>query len=237
MDLTWAFAGATLGAPLGALASTLVFRHAVPLDSPRRTRCPHCDAQLRRWWSAALRCGGCGGRLAAPLPVALITAAVTALVLGRFAGQWEALAFAFIGALGVTLATIDLSVRRLPHRLTLPAYPALIALFALAAVATNDAAAFGRSLLGGLALGGTYYLLAVVGRGQLGGGDVVLAGLLGIALGWLGWPELVIGAWLAFVLFAVVAAVLLATRRVTLRGHLPFGPFMLFGALLAATIL
>ena len=54
-----------------------------------------------------------------------------------------------------------------------------------------------------------------------------------MALAWLGWPVLLFGAALAFVLSAVVSLVLLLLRRVTLESALPFGPFMLLGAFLA----
>jgi leader peptidase (prepilin peptidase)/N-methyltransferase len=64
-------------------------------------------------------------------------------------------------------------------------------------------------------------------------GDVKLAGLLGLHLGWLGWGAVVVGAFAAFVVQAVVALVLLAARRIGLRGELPFGPAMLAGAALA----
>lgn len=163
----------------------------------------------------------------------LAAAVVLALVFGRYPGQWEALAFAALGAIGVALAAIDVGVQRLPHRLTLPTYPVVIGLLAMAAAQEGDFAAFWRALLGGLALAGSYYVLALLRAGQLGGGDIVLAGLLGLVLGWLGWPVLVFGAGLGFVLFAVGALVLLASRRITLRSHVAFGPFMLAGALIA----
>ncbi|HEY4604530.1 MAG TPA: prepilin peptidase, partial [Blastococcus sp.] len=60
-----------------------------------------------------------------------------------------------------------------------------------------------------------------------------LAGLLGLYLGWLGWDVLLLGAAAGFVVQAVLALLLLATRRIGLRGELPFGPAMLAGAALA----
>ena len=66
-----------------------------------------------------------------------------------------------------------------------------------------------------------------------GFGDVKLAGLAGLALGWLGWPTLALGAALGFVLCAVVSLGLLATRRIGLRSAICFGPFLLGGAMLA----
>ena len=90
-----------------------------------------------------------------------------------------------------------------------------------------------RAVLGGLVLSSSYLLLALLRPGQLGGGDIKLAGLAGLALGWLGWATLLVGAALGFVLSAAVSLVLLAARRITLRSEISFGPFMLGGALLA----
>jgi leader peptidase (prepilin peptidase)/N-methyltransferase len=217
MDLMWAGAGAAAGLVAGALLRGTVFRLSVASGRPERTACPDCTAPVRRW--AAVRCGR-----------------VLALLVGRLAGQPAVVAFGFVGALGVALAAIDIAVQRLPDRLTLPAYPILIVLLAVAAVAGHDLAALVRAVLGGAALAAGYLLLALLRPGQLGGGDVKLAGLAGLALGWLGWPALIAGAVLGFALSAVVSLALLALRRVTLRSAICFGPFLLGGALLAVLL-
>lgn len=234
MDYRWAVAGALAGIPIGTLLRGAVYRYAVPSGDPVRTACPDCGANIR--WGR-VRCGGCGARFGKPLVLELATAAVLALLLGRFAGEWEVAAFAFLGVVGVALATIDIAVQRLPDQLTLPAYPALAVLLAAAGIPDGDLATFGRALLGGLALAGAYYLMALIQPGKLGGGDIKLAGILGMALGWLGWPVLIFGGALAYVLFAVVVLVLLLARRISWRSQVAFGPFMLGGALLAVVAL
>ena len=163
----------------------------------------------------------------------LITAAVLALLCGRFAGQPSLLAFGFLGALGVVLGAVDVAVHRLPDRLTLPAYPVLLVLLGAGAVIGHDGGALVRALLASVALAASYLLLALLRPGQLGGGDIKLAAVLGLGLGWLGWPAVIAGAMLAFVLTAVVSLALLAARRIGLRDAICFGPFMLGGALLA----
>jgi len=65
---------------------------------------------------------------------------------------------------------------------------------------------------------------------QLGLGDVKLAGLLGIALGWFGWRAVLVGTALAFVGCAVAGLWLLATKRGKLTSAVPLGPFMVAGA-------
>ena len=230
MDLAWAAAGAAAGLMAGALLRGVVFRLSVPAGAPDRVTCPGCAARLPRWPSP--RCPECGHALGTPVVLELATAVVLALLAGRFGGQPLTLALGFLGALGVALAAIDISVQRLPDRLTLPAYPVLIALLAIAAVTGHDLAALWRALLGGLVLAAAYLLLGLVRPGQLGGGDIKLAGLAGLALGWLGWRAVLTGTALGFMLAGLAGLALLAARRVTLRGTISFGPFLLGGALL-----
>jgi leader peptidase (prepilin peptidase)/N-methyltransferase len=229
MNLAWAASGAAAGVPIGTLLRGPVFRMAVPSGDPDRTACPHCGAAAPRW--QAVRCRDCGRRLGAPAVFELATACVLALVCGRFAGQPGVLAFGFLGALGVVLSAIDIAVHRLPDRLTLPAYPAMAALLGVAAALGHDGGALVRALLASVALAAAYLLLAVLRPGQLGAGDIKLAGLIGLGLGWLSWPAVLYGAALGFVLSAIVSLALLAMRRISLRDAICFGPFMLGGAL------
>jgi len=230
VSLVWAAVGGAAGLLAGYLLRGVVFRLSVPAGVPDRAACPGCDARLRRWPSP--RCRHCGRIVGTPAVLELATAAVLALLAGRFGGQPLTLALGFLGALGVALAAIDISVQRLPDRLTLPAYPVLIALLAVAALAGHDLAALWRALLGGLALAAGYLLLGLARPGQLGGGDIKLAGLAGLVLGWLGWRAVLTGTALGFILAGLAGLVLLAARRVTLRGAISFGPFLLGGALL-----
>lgn len=231
MNLLWAGAGAAVGLLAGAGLRATVFRLSVASGDPDRLACTRCAAPLGG--RLALRCTQCGASLGLPFVLELATAGVLALLFGRFGGQPDLLAFGFVGALGVALVMIDIAVQRLPDALTLPAYPVLFVLLAVAALLSHDGAALVRALLGGLALAGGYLLLALIRPGQLGGGDVKLAGLAGLTLGWLGWPALVAGAALGFVLSALASLVLLAARRITLHSDISFGPFLVGGMLLA----
>jgi leader peptidase (prepilin peptidase) / N-methyltransferase len=232
MNLMWAGAGAAAGLLAGAAFRATVFRFSAVTGDQNAGTCERCKSPAPRW--LAVRCGQCGASLGVPLVLEVATAAVLTLLLGRFGGQPDMVAFGFFGALGVALAAIDIAVKRLPDPLTLPAYPILFAMLAIAALVSHDIAALGRALLGCLALSGCFLVLALIRPGQLGGGDIKLAGLTGLVLGWLGWPALIIGAALAFVLSAIVGLVLLAARRVTLQSAMSFGPFLVGGAILAA---
>jgi leader peptidase (prepilin peptidase) / N-methyltransferase len=231
MNLTWAIAGGAIGVPFGAAARSMVFQLSVPSGAPDRSACPSCCAPVLA--RPALGCGYCDSSFGRPGVLELATAAVLALLLGRFGDSPQAIPFTFLGVLGVVLAAIDISVQRLPDRLVLPAFPMLISLLALAALLEHDGAGLVRALLGSLALGAGFLVLALLRPGQLGGGDIKLAGLAGLALGWLGWPAVAAAAVLGFVLSAVLSLALLAARRVSLSSAVCFGPFLLGGALIA----
>ena len=78
-----------------------------------------------------------------------------------------------------------------------------------------------------------YYLLAIVVAGALGFGDVKLAGVLGLVLGWIGWQAVIAGALLGFLYGGVFSIVLLLSRKATSKTKIAFGPFMMLGALTA----
>jgi len=167
------------------------------------------------------------------LPIVLATAAIFGLLAARFGPVPELPAYLYLGAVGLALAMIDLDCRRLPNSLTLPSYAVGVATLGVAALATRNGEAALRALGGMVVLFGVYYLLALIHPAGMGYGDVKLSGVLGLYLGWLGWGELVVGTVLAFLLSAIAGVGLIVAGRATLKSALPFGPFMLAGALLA----
>ena len=142
---------------------------------------------------------------------------------------------ALIG-IGGWLAVIDARTHRLPNRIVLPTLGVLIALAAVDALATGRSAELVRALLGMLILGAFYAVLRGISRAGMGGGDVKLAALIGLVLGWHGWQALEIGAASAFVLGALYAIVLVALRRAHRRTRIAFGPWMIAGALLGVVL-
>jgi leader peptidase (prepilin peptidase) / N-methyltransferase len=175
------------------------------------------------------------GRAVAVRPpvVEVGTALLFVLAALRFELSWELPAFLFVAGAGVLLGVIDLQHRLLPNRVVVPALGIAAALLLLAAAAEQDWAGLLRAGLGAVVLFAVFLVLALIAPSGLGMGDVKLAALLGIYLGWVGWDAVVLGAAGGFVVQAVVALCLLATRRIGLRGELPFGPAMLLGAAVA----
>lgn len=137
----------------------------------------------------------------------------------------------FLAVIGIALCAVDLRSHRLPNTLTLPAYPVAGALLGAAAIADGDADAAWRALAGMVGLIAFYDLLARINPAGLGYGDVKFSGLLGLYLGWAGWSALVVGTLAAFAAGALAGLALILARRARMSSAMPFGPFMLAGAL------
>lgn len=131
----------------------------------------------------------------------------------------------------VALAVIDWRTRLLPTWVIKPTYFLTIALVVLASLLAGDPGGIVRAALGWLALGFFYFVLWFINSGGLGYGDVRLSGILGMAVGWVGWAELITGAWSGFFVGGVLGG-LLALLKVVDRRGVPFGPFMVVGVLI-----
>ncbi|MFD7751285.1 prepilin peptidase [Streptomyces sp. NPDC059757] len=137
-----------------------------------------------------------------------------------------------LAPVAVLLATIDRRVHRLPDRLTLPLAGAAVVLLGGVTLLPEHAGSWLSALLGGLVLGGFYFLLFLINPNGMGFGDVKLALSLGVALGWYGWAVVFAGGFAGFVLGAVYGFGLVILRRAGRKTGIPFGPFMIAGALL-----
>ena len=161
---------------------------------------------------------------------ALASAVAAALVAGRVGLHPELGFLLFLVPVGVTLAVVDWRTRLLPTKVIAPSYAVVATLAALSAWLGGDWHALVTAGWGWLVAGGTFFLLWFVYPRGMGYGDVRLSGVLGIALGYLGWGELLTGVYAGFLLGGV-GGLLLSSLRIVDRRAYPFGPFMLLGAL------
>ena len=148
------------------------------------------------------------------------------------AGAVVVLAHVGLIGIGAWLIVIDVGTHRLPDRIVLPALAGALLLALAGALCAQMGGRLLGALWGMLLLGGFYVLLRALSRGGMGGGDVKLAALIGLVLGWHGGTALVVGAAAAFVLGAGHALGLILLRRATRTTHIAFGPWMIIGAVL-----
>ena len=183
------------------------------------------DREHRRWWA-----GAPAGR------PRLVATAASAAALGALAGAaagWTALlpAFVALALCGAPLVVIDFEHHRLPNRLVFTAAAAGAVLLTVAAAVDGDWQDWLRGVEAAAAVFAVLFLLAFISPRSFGLGDVKLGGVLGGYLGWFGWVEVYYGIFAGFLLGALVALVLLATRRASLKTAMAFGPMLLVGAL------
>jgi leader peptidase (prepilin peptidase)/N-methyltransferase len=207
-----------------------------------RSRCPRCGHRIRvadnvpvvSWLLLRGRCRDCGEPISVRYP---LVEAATGAVFGGVAG-WLGFdpalpAFLYLAAISIALALIDLDVRRLPDAIVLPSYPVAVVLLAVPVLAGRDWEVGPRAAAGAGALFLLYGVLWFIRPDGMGLGDVKLAGVLGLYLGYLSWAHLAVGGFAGFLLGGVVGAALMAAGRAGRKSKIPYGPFMLAGAWLA----
>ncbi len=160
-----------------------------------------------------------------------VTAGLFAAVTARFAHDWVCPAYLVLTAALVALSVIDLRLFLLPNRIVYPLAGVSVVLLTVGAALDHDLDAMPRALLGAGAAFVVFAVLHLVSPRSMGFGDVKLAFVLGLFLGYLGWGEVVLGLFLGFLYGAVVGVVLIAARLRTRRDHVPFGPFLAAGTL------
>jgi leader peptidase (prepilin peptidase)/N-methyltransferase len=230
-----------LGLLIGSFLNVVVWRvpRGESIVSPP-SHCPKCDTPIAprdnipvlSWLLLRGRCRHCQNPISARYPlVEALTGALWAGLAAWFGPVAQLPAYLVFAGAGVALALIDLDVQRLPDVLTLPSYPVGLALLGLASGVHHNAWSFERALIGMAALFAFYFTVAFIAPRGMGFGDVKLSGVIGLHLAWLGWSELVVGAFAAFVVGAVAGIGIVLFAGGGRKTKVPFGPFMLVGAL------
>lgn len=234
---------AVLGLVIGSFLNVVIWRvpRGESIASPP-SHCPSCGNPVRprdnvpvvSWLLLRGRCRDCKTQISRRYPlVELATGVVFAVMAVRFGFDAVLPAFLYLAAVGVALWMIDLDVKRLPNAIVLPSYIVAAVLLTGASAVTGEWGDLLRAVLGMAALYGFYFALAFIYPAGMGFGDVKLAGVLGLYLGYLGWGEVVTGAFLGFLFGGVVGIGLMVVRKAGRKSQIPFGPFMLAGALVA----
>jgi len=246
--LTWV---GLLGLASGSFLNVVAYRVPAGIPLTRESRCPRCDAPVR-WWQnipviswAVLRgrCRACRSSISARYPV--IEAATGAAFVGvtlliatwppTTAGGWGttvvvAAAYLWFAAASIVLTVIDLDTFRLPNAIVLPSIGVGVILLTVASLLGSEWGQLLRALAAAAILFLFYLVLRLVRPDAMGGGDVKLAALVGLHLGWIGWDAVAVGFFAAFLTGGVYGVALMLLRRAGRRTAIPFGPWMLLGA-------
>jgi leader peptidase (prepilin peptidase)/N-methyltransferase len=243
--LTVATLAGLLGLAFGSFANVVI--HRVPRGESivrPASRCPSCgepvawrdNLPVLGWLLLGGRCRHCRAPISARYPLVELSMGLlwflVALRLAAAGLGWAVPAYLALAFLCVVLAVIDASTRLLPNRITYPAFPIILGLLLLASVGLGDLGRLARGLLAALAVGAFFLLLALISPRGMGLGDVKLAPTLGLALGWLSWGAVAFGVFAGFLLGGVAGLAAIALLGLTRKSLLPFGPWLVTGALL-----
>ncbi|NYK10749.1 prepilin peptidase [Leifsonia naganoensis] len=242
--------GGALGLAVGSFLNVVAYRLPIggSLVSPP-SACPGCGSGIRpydnipvlSWLVLRGRCRDCREPISWRYPVIEAATGVLFVVVAvAFLPEFSTraplpaaitlIAFLYLAAISVALAVIDIDTHTLPNRIVLPAYAIGGALLGTALILEGEWSRLVSAAVGCAAAFLFYLVLALARPGGMGFGDVKLAGVLGLYLGSLGWAQLAIGVFAAFVLGGVFGIALTVTRRATRTSGIPFGPWMLAGA-------
>ena len=206
---------ALLGIPGGLLANLLVER----IPEKRRLR-PFPPARTM----AATR-------------LQILTIVVTiALFAGaglRFGTDWAVPAYLVFFVCLVSISVIDSQRQIIPNYIVYPTIFVSVPLLALAALADGEWDRFGQAMLGATLAWLALFAIHMISPGGMGFGDVRLAFVLGLFLGWINLSHVVTGMFMGVVLISVVGIVLAVLRLRSLQEHIAFGPFLAVGSTVA----
>jgi leader peptidase (prepilin peptidase)/N-methyltransferase len=166
-----------------------------------------------------------------PIVVA-VTSALYFLLAQRFEHDLTVLTYGVLVGAGMWLSLIDIDTHLLPRRIVYRTIAVAMPLLVLSAF-FDDTGSIAGMFVGGIAMWCMLRVLEVLSRGDLGGGDVGLGGLLGLYLGWLSYEAILVGLFASFLAGGFFAVALLISRKANRHTHFAFGPFLIVGTLIA----
>ena len=234
---------ALMGLAIGSFLNVVIYRvpQKMSIVSPR-SACPSCGAFIAErdnipvvsWLLLRGRCRDCHASISPQYPlVELACAGLFAGLAARFGYDWALPAYLVLFAGLLALSVIDIETMLLPQVIVWPLSVAVAVLFVLAAAIAGQ----WHDLLIGAISGAVWFIvffaMNFASPKLLGFGDVRLAPVLGLALGWLGWRYVVLGFFAANLIGAVVGIALIATHRATRQQRIPYGVFLAAGCAVA----
>lgn len=231
-----------LGLAFGSFATVLASRGLgdESFVSPG-SRCDTCQTRIARrdnipvvsWIVLRGRCRHCDAQIPVSTPVAEISTAILfAIVTWVLGATWTLPAYLVFVTACVALTLTDLAAKRLPNRIVFPADAIGAVLLVAGALLDGDADNLVGAAVGALGYSGVMLVVHLIAPAGLGFGDVKLAVLLGMFLGYQSLWHVAAGFFFAYLAGGIISIVLVVTKLRTMKDAIPFGPYMMAAALL-----
>jgi leader peptidase (prepilin peptidase)/N-methyltransferase len=234
---------ATFGLAIGSFLNVVIYRvpQHLSIVTPR-SACPNCHAPILErdnipvvsWLLLKGRCRQCHNPISKRYPlVELACAALFGGAAAKFGFNWDLPAFLVLLASLLALASIDFERMLLPKLIVWPSVALVGTLLVLASALDHR---WHDLLVAGICAAAWFLLFFALNFASpryLGFGDVRLAPLLGLSLGWLGWEYVLLGFFVANLAGALVGVTLIAMKRMKRDQQIPYGVFLAFGTAFA----
>lgn len=166
----------------------------------------------------------------------LTVAATAALFAGaglRFGADWVVPGYLVFFTCLVSISVIDSQRQIIPNYIVYPTIFISVPMLALAALLGGEWDRFGQAMLGATLAWLALFVIHMISPAGMGFGDVRLAFVLGLFLGWISLSHVVTGLFLGVVIISVAGVVLAVLRLRSIQEHIAFGPFLAVGSTIA----
>ncbi len=223
----------TFGLLIGSFSNVCI--HRLPKEESVAfpgSHCTACNTPIRALDNIPVfsylllggKCRACGQKISIVYPlIEIVVALLIVAVYIQFGVSWEFLIYAVVSTALVIITVIDYEHQIIPDRITLPG-------IVLGLGAGSYLVGPINSVLGFLLGGGLFYLLAVLSRGGMGGGDIKFIAAAGALLGW---QKILLVIVLGATLGSIIGLALMVAKKKDRKSQIPFGPFLAIGTLIA----
>jgi leader peptidase (prepilin peptidase)/N-methyltransferase len=230
------------GSIIGSFLNVCIFRIPKDMSLIRpASRCPSCNTPIKPYDNIPVlsflmlggRCRHCRAKISSRYPlVETLNALFYVAVVWRYGLGWHVPFLCVFCSAMIVIAFIDLDFQIIPDLITLPGI--LIGLIASSFLlpdpfARDSSLGLREGIIGAVSGGAIFYLIAVVSRGGMGGGDIKMMAMVG---SFSGWKSVLLTTFAGSLFGSVVGLFLIAFKGKGRKTKVPFGPFLAFGALL-----
>jgi len=227
------FAVFVLGLCVGSFLNVLIYRLPKNLGFVKgRSFCPKCKHKLTWFDNIPLlsflilkgRCRCCGKTISWKYPIVeLLTGAVFLL---SYLSNLSCLSYLLFAGL-IVVFFIDLEHQIIPDEIVIP----FSLFFLIYFLVVNPNLLITNYLIAGFFSFLFLYFIYLITKGKgMGFGDVKLAFLMGLVLGW---PKIIVAFYLAFLTGAIIGIILILLKKSKLKQKIAFGPFLCLGTIIA----
>lgn len=231
-----------LGSLIGSFLNVCIYRIPRDLSIIRpSSKCPSCNTPIKFYHNIPIlsfiylhgRCRYCNTKIPARYPVVeTLNALFYVAVAWRFGLGWHTpVLFGFCSAM-IVITFIDLDFQMIPDAITLSGIPIGLITGSLIVpdpFARSSVVGFKDAFIGLIAGGGLFYIIAVLSRGGMGGGDIKMMAMVG---SFIGWKSIILTTFSGSLFGSVTGIFLMVFRGKGRKTKIPFGPFLAAGAII-----